>query len=82
MMQARADREANTELRQLRLLSFNIQGGSATQRYRHYVTRGLQNVLPHPHKRRNLMRVAEVAEHFDLVALNEGRRRVLAARAS
>jgi|SRR5436190_6651311 len=71
MTQARADREATPELRQVRLLSFNIQGGSATQRYRHYVTRGLENVLPHPRKRRNLKRVAEVVEHFDLVALNE-----------
>jgi endonuclease/exonuclease/phosphatase family metal-dependent hydrolase len=71
MMQARAEGEAGTELRQLRLLSFNIQGGSATHRYRHYVTRGYEAVLPHPRKRRNLKRVAEVVEHFDLVALNE-----------
>ena len=72
MTQARAEREAEPEqLRQVRLLSFNIQGGSATQRYRHYVTRGLDSVLPHPRKRRNLKRVAEVVEHFDLVALNE-----------
>jgi endonuclease/exonuclease/phosphatase family metal-dependent hydrolase len=60
-----------TEMRELRLLSFNIQGGSATQRYRHYITRGLDSVLPHPRKGRNLKRVAELLEHFDVVALQE-----------
>ncbi|PYA79799.1 endonuclease, partial [Pseudomonas aeruginosa] len=31
----------------LRLLSFNIQVGISTERYRHYLTRGWQHLLPH-----------------------------------
>jgi endonuclease/exonuclease/phosphatase family metal-dependent hydrolase len=57
--------------RKLRLLSFNIQGGSAVHRYRQYVTRGYEAVLPHPRKGRNLRKVAELAQPFDFVALNE-----------
>ena len=30
----------------LRLLSFNIQVGISTERYRHYLTRGWQHLLP------------------------------------
>ena len=57
--------------RELRLLSFNIQGGSATHHYRHYLTRGFESVLPHPRKGRNLAKVAGLLEHFDVVGLQE-----------
>jgi endonuclease/exonuclease/phosphatase family metal-dependent hydrolase len=57
--------------RQLRLLSFNIQAGSSIDRYREYVTRGWQHVLPHAGKRRNLAALAKVAAGYDLVALQE-----------
>jgi len=57
--------------RTLRLLSFNMQGGLSTHTYRHYITRGLDHVLPHPRKARSLRRVADVLAHFDLVALQE-----------
>ncbi len=57
--------------RQLRLLSYNIQAGQSVKRYREYVTRGWQHVLPHPSKRRNLREVATLVSGYDLVALQE-----------
>ena len=55
----------------LRLLSFNIQAGTSTARYRHYVTRGWRQVLPHGDRIRNLDAIAELVEDYDLVALQE-----------
>ena len=57
--------------RHLRLLSYNIQAGASTARYRDYLTRSWQHVLPHPDKRRNLEAVAELVAGFDIVALQE-----------
>ena len=57
--------------RQLRLLSYNIQAGQSVKRYRDYVTRGWQHVLPHPSKRRNLREVATLVSGYDVVALQE-----------
>lgn len=68
---AASEAKAPAPARKLRLLSFNIQGGSAVHKYRQYVTRGYEAVLPHPRKGRNLKRVAELAQPFDFVALNE-----------
>ncbi|MBF0257053.1 MAG: EEP domain-containing protein [Gammaproteobacteria bacterium] len=55
----------------LRLLSYNIQTGADSQRYRHYLTRGWRNWLPHREQMPNLDRVAELARHFDIVGLQE-----------
>jgi endonuclease/exonuclease/phosphatase family metal-dependent hydrolase len=55
----------------LRLLSFNIQVGISTQRYRHYLTRSWQHVLPHAGRAPNLQRIGELLRDFDLVALQE-----------
>ena len=55
----------------LRLLSFNIQVGNSTARYRHYLTRSWQHVLPHPERQLNLQRIARMLADFDLVALQE-----------
>lgn len=57
--------------RPLRLLTFNIQVGIKTDRYRQYVTRGWKHVLPHVARHENLRRVAEVVQQYDLVALQE-----------
>ncbi len=57
--------------RRLKLLSYNIQGGASVRRYRQYVTRGWQHVLPHPSKRRNLDQVAELVARYDIIALQE-----------
>jgi len=63
MTQPQADR--------LRLLTYNIQAGNAVERYRHYVTRGLQHLLPHPEKAENLETIARLLAGFDLVGLQE-----------
>lgn len=55
----------------LRLLSFNIQTGIATSRYRHYVTRSLRHVFPHPERLENLDRIAALLSHYDLTGLQE-----------
>ncbi|MEX6500506.1 endonuclease/exonuclease/phosphatase family protein [Pseudomonas zhanjiangensis] len=55
----------------LRLLSFNIQVGISTERYRHYLTRGWQHLLPHTGRANNLQRIGEVLGGYDLVALQE-----------
>ncbi|MBU3058672.1 endonuclease/exonuclease/phosphatase family protein [Pseudomonas indica] len=55
----------------LRLLSFNIQVGISTQRYRHYLTRSWQHLLPHQGRALNLQRIGDLLADFDLVALQE-----------
>jgi len=55
----------------LRLLSFNIQVGISTERYRHYVTRSWQHLLPHNGRAGNLQKIGELLGDFDLVALQE-----------
>ncbi len=55
----------------LKLLSFNIQVGIRTNRYRQYFTNGWKHVLPHFHQWRNLERIAKVVAGYDLVALQE-----------
>lgn len=55
----------------IRLLSFNIQAGTSTARYHHYVTHSWRQVLPHTQRVENLDSIAEFAEPFDMVALQE-----------
>ncbi|MXW49294.1 MAG: EEP domain-containing protein [Gammaproteobacteria bacterium] len=55
----------------LRLLSFNIQVGIKTSRYRQYVTKGWKHVLPHFSRQQNLQRIADVVAGYDFVALQE-----------
>lgn len=55
----------------LRLLSFNIQVGISTERYRHYVTRSWQHLLPHNGRAGNLQKIGKLLGDFDLVALQE-----------
>lgn len=55
----------------LRLLSYNIQVGIATAHYGHYLTRGWHHFLPHHSRQDNLLRIAEVVQSYDLVALQE-----------
>lgn len=59
------------ESRKLRLLSFNIQAGTSTARYHHYVTRSWRQVLPHAKRTENLDAIAEMVSPFDMVALQE-----------
>lgn len=55
----------------LRLLTYNIQVGIPTERYRHYLTRGWRHVLPHQERYLHLDRIAGLISEFDMVALQE-----------
>jgi len=55
----------------VRLLSFNIQAGTSTARYHHYVTHSWRQVLPHTQRVENLDAIAELVAPFDMVALQE-----------
>jgi endonuclease/exonuclease/phosphatase family metal-dependent hydrolase len=57
--------------RQLRLLSYNIQAGIASSKYRHYFTRSWKHLLPHPQRLDNLDRMAHILGDFDIVGLQE-----------
>jgi len=59
------------EKRTLRLLSFNIQAGTTTARYRHYVTHSWRQVLPHSARIENLDAISEFVSAFDMVGLQE-----------
>jgi endonuclease/exonuclease/phosphatase family metal-dependent hydrolase len=55
----------------LRLLSCNILAGASVQRYRQYVTRSINAVLPGRSKLDNLDRLAELLPQFDVIGLQE-----------
>ena len=57
--------------RTLRLLSFNIQAGTSTARYHHYVTHSWRQVLPHSQRVENLNSIADLVASYDVVALQE-----------
>ena len=57
--------------RVLKLMSFNIQAGTTTARYRQYVTRSWRQVLPNNQRIDNLDAIADLAAGFDLVGLQE-----------
>ncbi len=57
--------------RRLKLITYNIQVGIASQRYRHYLTHSWKHVLPHAESFNNLDRIAELVNGFDIVALQE-----------
>jgi len=59
------------EHERLRLLSFNIQVGIRTRRYRQYITHGWKHVLPHGARAANLRRIADLIAAYDVVALQE-----------
>jgi endonuclease/exonuclease/phosphatase family metal-dependent hydrolase len=55
----------------IRLLSYNVQAGISTGRYRHYITRSWKHVLPHAQRFRNLDRIARLVKDYDIVGLQE-----------
>lgn len=57
--------------RRLRLMSYNIQVGIASARYRHYLTHSWKHLLPHAQSLENLDRIARLVNEFDVVALQE-----------
>ncbi len=57
--------------RRLKLITYNIQVGIASRRYRHYLTHSWKHVLPHAESFSNLDRIADLVNGFDIVALQE-----------
>ncbi len=55
----------------LRVLTYNIQVGIDTRRYRQYLTHGWRHVLPFPGRQHNLDRTAALLRDYDIVALQE-----------
>ncbi len=58
-------------LQKLRLLSFNIQAGTSTAHYHHYVTHSWRQILPHSQRTENLDAIAGMVTPYDMVALQE-----------
>jgi len=55
----------------IRLLSYNVQAGIMTGRYRHYITHSWKHVLPHTQRFSNLDRIAHIIRDYDIVGLQE-----------
>ena len=55
----------------VRFLTFNIQSGISTSRYRHYLTYYWKHVLPHEGRARNMQSIGDLVQDYDLVALQE-----------
>ena len=67
-----ADREAGREQgTRFRLLSYNIQVGIQTSRFREYLTGGWKHILPHGQRLRTLAAIADQIRGYDLVAVQE-----------
>lgn len=62
---------AGVDKRRLRLLSANIQAGNSTRGYRDYITHSWSHVLPGGNKRGALDAIADLAQHHDIVGLQE-----------
>lgn len=55
----------------LKLLSYNIQAGTTTGKYREYFTRSWRQVLPNNQRMANLDAIADLVGEYDLVGLQE-----------
>lgn len=62
---------ADSTHRRLRLLSFNIQAGISSSKYRHYLTHSWKHVLPCAERLDTLDRIAALAADYDFVGLQE-----------
>ncbi len=67
---ATVDKDNRTK-KQLRLLTYNIQSGIDTKRYREYLTKGWRQLLPHRERQLNLNRIANMLHQYDIVGLQE-----------
>lgn len=55
----------------LKLLSFNIQAGIGTRKFSEYITGSWKHLKAARNNRRNIERIAQVIQEYDLVALQE-----------
>jgi endonuclease/exonuclease/phosphatase family metal-dependent hydrolase len=58
-------------LKRLRLLSYNIQAGIQSTRYRDYLANGWKHLIPHGQRQRNLVSIGALLHGYDLVGLQE-----------
>jgi endonuclease/exonuclease/phosphatase family metal-dependent hydrolase len=58
-------------MQQIKLLSYNVQGGIYSRKYSDYVTNSWKHVLPHPERLVNLTLIAQQLQQFDVVGLQE-----------
>jgi endonuclease/exonuclease/phosphatase family metal-dependent hydrolase len=64
--------QADQQIRRtLRLLSYNIQTGITTRRYRQYFIHSWKHVLHHAQRFDNLDQIAQLISNYDLVGLQE-----------
>lgn len=68
---ARRPRQIELPGDRLKLLTFNIQAGIGSQRYRDYFTGSWKHLLGHQASRDNIEQIADVIREFDLVGLQE-----------
>lgn len=55
----------------LKFLSFNIQAGTSTARYHHYVTHSWRQILPNNQRSENLDAISRLVSSYDMVGLQE-----------
>jgi endonuclease/exonuclease/phosphatase family metal-dependent hydrolase len=55
----------------IKLLSYNVQVGIPTKKYRHYITHSWKHLLPFSQRQNNLDRIADFISDFDIVGLQE-----------
>ncbi|MDX1802502.1 MAG: endonuclease/exonuclease/phosphatase family protein [Alcanivorax sp.] len=67
----RRAREVELPGHTLKLLSFNIQAGIASQAFHEYITGSWKHLVAHPRSVENIEQIAEVIRHFDVVGLQE-----------
>lgn len=58
-------------MQQIKLLSYNVQGGIYSRKYSDYVINSWKHVLPHSERLVNLTRIAQLIQQFDLVGVQE-----------
>ena len=58
-------------MQRIRILSYNIQAGIDTRRYRDYVTHSWKHFFPHQNREKNLNRISGLLHSYDLVGLQE-----------
>jgi endonuclease/exonuclease/phosphatase family metal-dependent hydrolase len=55
----------------LRLVTFNVQAGIESRRYRDYVANSWKHLIPHPARQRNLASIGTLLQGFDIIGLQE-----------
>ena len=68
---ALAQHTSEQQSKKLKLLSYNVQVGIPTKRYRQYITKSWRHILPFQERQNNIDRIADFVSDFDIVGLLE-----------